>query len=99
MSLTKKAFVEAETGWLLQRCIDDLNEAAVDPASAKYETVLTVCETTSSLVKKFDHFVEETVGAARVSAPISMDQIAVIVEAIQGDRKPCTICGGWKKNE
>lgn len=99
MSLTKQAFVEAETGWLLQRCIDDLNEAAIDPASAKYEAVLTVCETTSSLVKKFDHFVEETVGAARVSAPISMDQIAMIVEAIQGERERCPCCGGWKKTE
>lgn len=97
MSLSKQAFVEAETGWLLQRCIDDLSEAARDPAATKYETVLTVCETTSSLVKKFDHFVEATEEAARVSAPISMDQVAVIVEAIQGDRTRCPCCGGWKK--
>lgn len=94
--MNKKAFVEAESAWLLQRCIDDLSEAARDPASTKYETVLTVCETTSSLVKKFDQMVDVMEEPARVSAPISLEQIAVILGAIQGTRECCHDCGGWK---
>ena len=94
--LNNREFVAEETAWLLNNCLRDLREAATDP-NAKFEAVLAVCETTSSLVKKFDQMLlPETDVHAHSADAIPMPTIRLLGQIAAGKMSKCS-CGGWRE--
>jgi hypothetical protein len=89
---------QSETKWLLQQCLNDLTESVEQ--SAPYDSVLAICETTSSLVKKFEAMNLSNEGPPRSgkndSTEIPHETVVLLGSIVAGKMRHCAACGGWR---